>query len=145
VVFAGTSALNTAIAFVRSGTGLNLKDLQGWLNKLPWNPWISFLTIVCMALTALLIAVFHETKNIVEQRITGQMQATRKLAEAQSHALAQQRESLEAERSAHSSELAKHQAEIGRLNGELQRERENLKNYRLKPVDSFATESRMCG
>jgi hypothetical protein len=58
-------AVNGTLAFVR-GAGIYLDDLKkvaAWIS-LDW-----FLGILCLTLTALLIAVFNETKNIVQAKM----------------------------------------------------------------------------
>lgn len=67
-VFAIFSVINGAIGFVRGST-LNLEDLQKILKKIPGEPWGWFLGIVCLTLAALLIAVFYETKDIVQRHL----------------------------------------------------------------------------
>lgn len=68
-VFAVFSFINGGIGFIR-GSGVNMEDLQKILKKIPGEPWGWFLGIVCLALGALLIAVFWETKNIVQRHLS---------------------------------------------------------------------------
>jgi hypothetical protein len=78
-VFAIFSSGDTVLAFLRNGTSLNWSDFRAFLNRMPGTPLVWFLGLSSLTLIALLIAMFYETQQIVQQHIDQQESDARDL------------------------------------------------------------------
>jgi hypothetical protein len=115
--------LDGIVAFLRKGTSLNWCDVQGFLNRIPGNPWEWLLGICCITLLALLGAMFHATKNIVQDRINRHAAAEHALRNTHIAQLTEQKTVLE---TAHGTLLASEQSAHQLTREQLNREQRNL-------------------
>src|ERR1700682_3750976 len=94
-VWIAVSAADGVIGFIRGGQ-ISWLDVRDALNKVPGNPWIWGLGITIIALIALVSAIFHETRKIVQATMDDHETETDNLKGAHAEVLKSKQEAHDA-------------------------------------------------